>query len=131
MTLTKIETAKAPAAIGPYSQAIKAGDFLYCSGQVPLVPGTGELVAGGIEEQTNQSLENLQHVLGAAGVDFNSVVKTTIYLTDLGDFTVVNEIYASYCGEVAPARATVQVAALPKGALVEIDAVAYLVPCNP
>ncbi len=125
MVLTKIETTKAPAAIGPYSQAIKAGDFLYCSGQVPLVPGTAELVAGGIEEQTTQSLENLQQVLGAAGVDFNSVVKTTIYLTDLEDFSVVNEIYAGYCGEVAPARATVQVAALPKGALVEIDAVAY------
>ena len=126
MTLTKIETAKAPAAIGPYSQAIKVGDFLYCSGQVPLVPGTGELVAGGIKEQTKQSLENLQQVLDAAGGDFNSVVKTTIYLTDLGDFSIVNEIYAGYCGEVAPARATVQVAALPKGALVEIDAVAYL-----
>ena len=125
MVLTKIETTKAPAAIGPYSQAIKAGDFLYCSGQVPLVPGTAELVAGGIEEQTTQSLENLQQVIGADGVDFNSVVKTTIYLTDLEDFSVVNEIYAGYCGEVAPARATVQVAALPKGALVEIDAVAY------
>ena len=126
MVLTKIETVKAPAAIGPYSQAIQAGDFLYCSGQVPLVPGTAELVSGGIEEQTKQSMENLQQVLGAAKVDFNSVVKTTIYLTDLDDFSVVNEIYASYCGEVAPARATVQVAALPKGALVEIDAVAYL-----
>ena len=126
MTLTKVETTKAPAAIGPYSQAIKAGGFLYCSGQVPLVPGTAELVAGGIEEQTKQSLDNLLEVLVAAGCDFNSVVKTTIYLTDLGDFSVVNEIYAGYCGEVAPARATVQVAALPKGALVEIDAVAYL-----
>lgn len=126
MKLTKIETAKAPAAIGPYSQAIKVGDFLYCSGQVPLVAETGELVAGGVEEQTRQSLENLKQVLAAAGVDFNSVAKTTIYLTDLGDFTIVNEIYASFCGEVAPARATVQVAALPKGAMVEIDAVAYL-----
>lgn len=126
MKLIKIESSKAPAAIGSYSQAIRAGSFLYCSGQVPLAPETGELVSGGIEEQTKQSLENLQQVLGAAGVDFNSVVKTTIYLTDLGDFSVVNEIYAGYCGEVAPARATVQVAALPKGALVEIDAVAYL-----
>jgi 2-iminobutanoate/2-iminopropanoate deaminase len=126
MGLTKVETAKAPAAIGPYSQAIKAGDFLYCSGQVPLVPATGELVAGGIEKQTRQSLDNLQQVLSEAGVDFNSVVKTTIYLTDLGDFTVVNEIYAGYCGDIAPARATVQVAALPKGASVEIDAIAYL-----
>jgi 2-iminobutanoate/2-iminopropanoate deaminase len=126
MGLTKVETAKAPAAIGPYSQAIKAGDFLYCSGQVPLIPATGELVAGGIEKQTRQSLDNLQQVLSEAGVDFNSVVKTTIYLTDLGDFTVVNEIYAGYCGDIAPARATVQVAALPKGASVEIDAIAYL-----
>ena len=126
MKLTKIETVKAPAAIGPYSQAIKVGDFLYCSGQVPLVAETGELVVGGVEEQTRQSLENLKQVLAAAGVDFNSVAKTTIYLTDLGDFTVVNRIYASFCGEIAPARATVQVAALPKGALVEIDAVAYL-----
>lgn len=126
MGLTKVETAKAPAAIGPYSQAIKAGAFLYCSGQVPLDPSTGELVAGGIEKQTKQSLDNLQQVLSEAGVDFNSVVKTTIYLTNLGDFAVVNDIYAGYCGAVAPARATVQVAALPKGALVEIDAIAYL-----
>ena len=126
MNLINVETAKAPAAIGPYSQAIKAGGFLYCSGQVPLVPASGELVAGGVEKQTRQSLDNLQQVLNEAGVDFNSVVKTTIYLTDLGDFTTVNEIYAGYCGEVAPARATVQVAALPKGALVEIDAIAYL-----
>jgi len=126
MALTEIVTSKAPAAIGPYSQAIKAGDFIYCSGQVPLVPGTGELVAGGIKEQTTQSLENLRQVLHAAGVDFDSVVKTTIYLADLGDFAVVNEIYASYCGDVPPARATVQVAALPKEALVEIDAVVYL-----
>lgn len=126
MGLTKVETAKAPAAIGPYSQAIKAGDFLYCSGQVPLIPATGELAAGGIEKQTRQSLDNLQQVLSEAGVDFNSVVKTTIYLTNLGDFAVVNDIYAGYCGAVAPARATVQVAALPKGALVEIDAIAYL-----
>ena len=126
MVISKIESAEAPAAIGPYSQAIRAGDFLYCSGQIPLIPGTGELVAGGVEEQTNQSLKNLQQVLAAAGVNFESVVKTTIYLTDLGDFSVVNEVYAGYCGEVAPARATVQVAALPKGALVEIDAVAYL-----
>ncbi len=126
MKLIKVETAAAPAALGPYSQAVKAGDFLYCSGQVPLVPGTGELVVGGIMEQTRQSLGNLKSVLAAAGVDFNSVVKTTIYLTDLGNFSVVNDIYAGFCGEVSPARATVEVSALPKGALVEIDAVAYL-----
>ncbi len=126
MELKRIETDKAPEAIGPYSQAVSAGGFLYCSGQVPLVPGTAELVGGGIEAQTRQCLDNLRHVLGAADIDFNSVVKTTIYLTDLGDFSVVNDIYAGYCGEVAPARATVQVAALPKGAMVEIDAIAWL-----
>ena len=126
MQLTKVETTEAPAALGPYSQAVKAGDFLYCSGQVPLDAETGELVAGGVEEQTRQSLVNLKYVLAAAGIDFNAVVKTTIYLTDLGDFAVVNDVYAGFCGAVAPARATVEVSALPKGALVEIDAVAYL-----
>ncbi len=125
MGLNKIETKQAPAAIGPYSQSIQAGDFLFCSGQIPLLPETGEMVPGGIAEQTRQVLENLAEVLVAAGVDFSAVVKTTIYLTDLSNFTIVNEIYAGYCAEVAPARATVQVAALPKGALVEVDAVAY------
>jgi 2-iminobutanoate/2-iminopropanoate deaminase len=125
MGLDKIQTAKAPAAIGPYSQAIKAGDYLFCSGQIPLVPETGEIVAGGIEAQTRQALENLSAVLAAAGVDFAAVAKTTIYLVDLGDFAVVNEIYASYCAEPAPARATVQVAALPKGVQVEIDAIVF------
>ncbi len=126
MTLTKVQTTQAPAAIGPYSQAIKAGDFLFCSGQIPLVAETGEIVRGGVAEQARQVLQNLQKVLDAAGIDFESVVKTTIYLADMNDFSVVNEIYGSYFGEVAPARATVQVAALPKGALVEIDAIACL-----
>lgn len=125
MGLSKIETQKAPAAIGPYSQAVRAGDYLFCSGQIPLVPETGEMVAGGVAEQTRQVLDNLAQVLAEAGVDFSAVAKTTIYLADLGDFVRVNEIYAGYCAEVAPARATVQVAALPKGALVEIDAIAY------
>ncbi|MBE9486030.1 MAG: RidA family protein [Chloroflexi bacterium] len=125
MTLNKIETEKAPAAIGPYSQAVRAGNFLFCSGQLPLVPETGDMVAGGIEEQTRQVLDNLLQVLGAAGVAISAVVKTTIYLADMGDFAVVNEIYAGYCAAIAPARATVQVAALPKGSLVEIDAIAY------
>lgn len=123
--MEKIETTKAPAAIGPYSQAVRAGDYLFCSGQIPLVPESGEMVAGGVVEQTRQVLDNLMQVLIAAGTDFSTVVKTTIYLADLADFTVVNEIYAEYCVSIAPARATVQVAALPKGALVEIDAVAY------
>ncbi len=124
MAFTKIETPKAPAAIGPYSQAIKVGSFVYCSGQIPLVPETGEIIAGGIAEQTHQCLQNLQRVLAAAGADFDAVVKTTIYLADLDSFSVVNDIYAGYCGEIAPARATVEVAGLPKGALVEIDAIA-------
>ncbi len=121
----KIETSQAPAAIGPYSQAVRAGDYVFCSGQIPLIPETGEMVIGGVVEQARQVLSNLLQVLRAAGVDFGSVVKTTIYLVDLGDFAIVNEIYAEVCADVAPARATVQVAALPKGALVEIDAVAY------
>lgn len=122
--MKKVETDKAPAAIGPYSQAVQAGGFLFCSGQIPLRPETGEMVAGGIAEQTRQVLTNLSAVLAAAGSDFKSVVKTTIYLADLTDFAVVNDIYAEFCSEPAPARATVQVAALPKGALIEIDAVA-------
>lgn len=125
MGLNKIQTDKAPAAIGPYSQAIKAGDYLFCSGQIPLQPETGEIIAGGIAAQTRQVLNNLAVVFAAAGVDFASVAKTTIYLVDLGDFAVVNEIYAGYCAVPAPARVTVQVAALPKGALVEIDAIVY------
>jgi len=124
--ITKIETESAPAAIGPYSQAVKAGDFIYCSGQIPLVPGTANLVEGGVAEQTVQVMENLKQVLLAAGSDFDSVVKTTIYLADMNDFATVNEQYSAYFGAIAPARATVQVAALPKGALVEIDAVAHL-----
>jgi 2-iminobutanoate/2-iminopropanoate deaminase len=123
--MEKIETTKAPAAIGPYSQAVRAGDYLFCSGQIPLLPESGEMISGGVAKQTRQMLDNLAQVLAAAGVDFSSVVKTTIYLADLADFNTVNEIYAEYCVSIAPARATVQVAALPKGALVEIDAVAY------
>jgi 2-iminobutanoate/2-iminopropanoate deaminase len=123
--MEKIETTKEPAAIGPYSQAVRAGDYLYCSGQIPLLPDSGDMVSGGVAEQTRQVLDNLVQVLIAAGVDFSAVVKTTIYLADLADFAVVNEIYAEYCVTVAPARATVQVAGLPKGALVEIDAIAY------
>ena len=123
--MEKIETTTAPAASGPYSQAVRAGDYLFCSGQIPLLPESGEIVAGGVAAQTRQVLDNLVQVLAAAGVDFSSVVKTTIYLADMADFAVVNEVYAEYCVSIAPARATVQVAALPKGALVEIDAVAY------
>ncbi len=122
--IQKIETKNAPAAIGPYSQAVKVAGFVYCSGQIPLRPDTGEFVDGGVAEQTTQVMENLKQVLSAAGCDLNAVVKTTIYLTCMDDFSVVNEQYSRYFGQIAPARATVQVAALPKGALVEIDAVA-------
>ncbi len=119
----KVHTDKAPRAIGPYSQAIDTGDFVFLSGQIGLDPGTGQMKAG-VEEQTHQVMRNLQAVLEAVGLDFSHVVKTTIYLQDLNDFQKVNEIYASYLQEPYPARATVQVAALPKGALVEIEMIA-------
>jgi len=126
MSKTAVTTARAPSAIGPYSQAVKAGELVFCSGQIPLDPATGELVAGGIDAQTAQVVKNLGEVLGAAGAGWADVVKTTIYLTDLADFAVVNRVYGEVAGTVPPARATVQVAALPKGAAVEIDAVAHL-----
>lgn len=121
-----IATSFAPAAIGPYSQAIRAGDFVFLSGQIPLDPKTGELVEGDIAVQTERVLDNLAAVLAEAGCSFGHVVRTTIYLTDLGNFQAVNQAYAKRFKTVPPARATVQVAALPKGAQVEIDAIAYL-----
>ncbi len=122
-----VSTAGAPKAIGPYSQAISAaaGQLLFCSGQIPLDPATGEMVgAGDVRAQTERVLENLGAVLTAGGASFGSVVKTTIFLLDLGDFGVVNEIYARYFPGSPPARATVQAAGLPRGALVEIEAIA-------
>ena len=119
-----ISTADAPAAIGPYSQAIKSGDLVFLSGQVPIDPKTGELVGGDIAAQTERVLDNLAAVLAASGAAFDDVVKTTIYLVDLGDFQVVNQTYAKRFSAAPPARATVQVSALPKGARVEIDAIA-------
>ena len=124
MAIEKISTESAPAAIGPYSQAVRSGGFIFCSGQIPLLPETGEIVEGGIIEQTHQVMRNLGAVLHAAGVDFSAVVKTTIFLADLGDFSAVNGIYGQYVADPAPARATIQVAGLPKGALVEIEAIA-------
>lgn len=121
-----VSTSAAPAAIGPYSQAITAGDFLFASGQIPLDPATGALITGGIAEQTHQVLKNLTGVLAAAGVGFDKVVKTTVYLADMGDFAAVNEIYATYFPQPAPARATVQAARLPRDVRVEIDLIAYL-----
>ncbi|MBI5446998.1 MAG: RidA family protein [Deltaproteobacteria bacterium] len=120
----KISTAEAPAAIGPYSQAIGAGGWLFCSGQIPLDPGTGELVTGGIEEQTRRVLENLRAVLAAGGSGLERVVKTTVFLADLDDFAAMNAIYGEYFVGVSPARSTVQVAALPRGARIEIEAIA-------
>jgi 2-iminobutanoate/2-iminopropanoate deaminase len=121
-----IATEDAPAAIGPYSQAVKSGSLLFLSGQIPLDPKTGAMVPGGIVEQTERVLDNLAAVLAAGGASFANVVRTTIYLTDLGDFAKVNEAYGKRFGASAPARATVQVAALPRGAAVEIDAIASL-----
>ena len=119
-----IHTDAAPAAIGPYSQAVKAGDLVFCSGQIALVPGTTELAQGGVAEQTRQAMKNLAAVLEAAGSSLDGVLKTTIFLTDLGDFAVVNEVYGSFFGDAPPARATIQVAALPLGSRVEVEAVA-------
>lgn len=119
-----ISTPDAPAAIGPYSQAIRSGDLVFLSGQVPLDPKTGELVRADIATETDRVLDNLGAVLAAAGCSFANVVKTTIFLTDLGDFQVVNATYAKRFGNPPPARATIQVSALPKGARVEIEAIA-------
>lgn len=125
MSKEAIVTERAPAAIGPYSQAIKAGDYVFFSGQIPLEPETGELVAGGIVAQTEQVMKNLQAMLEAANLDASAVVKTTIFLVNMDDFPIVNDIYARTFVSPAPARATVAVAALPKGALVEIEWVAF------
>ncbi len=126
MSFKVITTDAAPAAIGPYSQAIRVGEFLYCSGQIPLDPQTGEIVGGGIVEQAERVMANIEAVLAAAGTDFSKVVKTTIFMQDLGDFANVNEVYGRFFTGPAPARSTVQVAGLPKGALVEIETVVFL-----
>jgi 2-iminobutanoate/2-iminopropanoate deaminase len=119
-----IKTDKAPAAIGPYSQAIREGGLLFCSGQIPLDPATGKMVAGGIEAQTERVLKSLEAVLSAGGASLASVVKTTVYLADLADFPAMNAVYGRFFPQDPPARATIQAAKLPAGALVEIDAVA-------
>lgn len=121
-----ISTPGAPAAIGPYSQAIKVGSLLFLSGQIPLDPATGQLVAGGIEAQTRQVFANIGEILTAAGLSFDHVVSATVYVADMNDFAKVNEIYATYFNAPAPARATVQVARLPKDALVEIQVIATI-----
>jgi 2-iminobutanoate/2-iminopropanoate deaminase len=129
MVRQTIAAAEAPKAIGPYAQAVSvpAGRLVFCSGQIPLDPATGELVgAGDIRAQAKRVLENLVAVLAAAGASFADVTKTTIYLTDLRDFAAVNEVYAGFVGDAPPARATVQVAGLPRGAAIEIEAIAVL-----
>ena len=127
MSQTKlaIATTEAPTAIGPYSQAIRVGDLVFTSGQIPIDPGTGEFVPGGIAEQTEQVLRNLRAVLVAAGLDLSHVVKTTVFLKSMGDFAAMNEVYSRhFAGTVAPARSTVQVVALPKDSLIEIEVIA-------
>ena len=124
MALQTVATAGAPQAIGPYSQAINAGGFLFTAGQVALDPATGELVTGGIAEQTTRALENLRAVLSAAGSSLDEVVKTTVFLVDMADFSAMNEVYGRVFGAHRPARSTVAVAALPRGARVEIEVIA-------
>jgi 2-iminobutanoate/2-iminopropanoate deaminase len=124
MALDLVSTAGAPKAIGPYSQAVNANGFIFTAGQVALEPSTGELVAGGISEQTTRALENLRAVLTAAGSSLSDVVKTTVFLVDMADFTAMNEVYGRAFGSHRPARSTVAVAGLPRGARVEIDVIA-------
>ena len=119
-------TSKAPAAVGPYSQAIKAGNVVYCSGQIPLVPETGEIVEGDIKAQAKQSLENVKAVLTEAGATFSNVVKTTVFIVDMADFGAINEVYAEYFGDHKPARSCVAVNELPKGARVEVEVLVVL-----
>lgn len=128
MTLKReiVSTTDAPAAVGPYSQAVRVGSFIYTAGQIPLVPGTGKLAEGDIKAQTRQVIQNLNHVLAAAGSSLSDVVKTTIFLTDMGDFAAVNEIYGGFFKNDPPARSTVQVSALPLGARVEIEVIAVV-----
>lgn len=123
---TVISTAKAPAAIGPYSQAIQVGHLVYTSGQIPIDPATGQFVEGGIKEQTRQSLLNVKAILEEAGLTMENVVKTTVFMADMGDFAEMNAVYAEFFSELFPARSAVAVKSLPKGALVEIEVVAGL-----
>ena len=121
-----VTTEKAPKALGPYSQAIVAGGFVFASGQVPIDPATGNFVAGGIKEQTKQSLTNVTHVLAEAGIDLSHVVKTTVFLSDMDNFAAMNEVYATFFKEPSPARSAVAVKTLPKGALVQTEVAAAL-----
>ena len=120
-----ISTSKAPAAIGPYSQAVQVGNFLYTSGQIPIDPATGQFAEGGIKEQTRQSLLNVKAILEESGLTLGDVVKTTVFMADMNDFADMNSVYAEFFSEPYPARSAVAVKTLPKGALVEIEVVAY------
>lgn len=122
--MERIQTEKAPAAIGPYSQAIKTGNLIFCSGQIPINPATGNIVDGGIEEQAHQALKNVCNLLEAAGSSINKVVKTTVFLADMNDFVTVNGIYAQYFSEPFPARSAVAVKTLPKNVLIEVEVIA-------
>lgn len=124
MEKTVVSTKDAPAAIGPYSQAIKAGGFVFVSGQIPIIPASGELMSGDIKSQTRQVLENLKHILAAAGSSLDKVVKTTVFLRDLNDYAAINNVYSEYFSQKPPARAAVQAARLPKDVGVEIEAIA-------
>ena len=126
MSTRSVQTDAAPAAIGPYSQAIIAGGFLYTAGQIPIDPGTGQVVEGDIVSQTRRVMDNLQAVLAAAGASWKDVVKTTVFLQDMADFPRMNEVYSAAMGDARPARSTVQVAGLPRGVRVEIELVAHL-----
>jgi 2-iminobutanoate/2-iminopropanoate deaminase len=121
-----IATDRAPAAIGPYSQAVRAGAFLFCSGQIPMEPASGEMVSGDIAQETRRVLENLKAVVEDAGGSLQDVVKVTVYLADLADFAAMNAVYEEYFGGAKPARATIQAAALPRGALIEVDCIAVV-----
>jgi len=124
MSMKTINTDKAPTAIGPYSQAIVANGFVFCAGQIPIDPANGQLITGDVKVQTERVLSNLAAVLAAAGASWSDVVKTTVFLQDFNDFAVVNEIYGRVLGDARPARSTVQVAMLPRGVAIEIDAIA-------
>ena len=124
--LEAVSTASAPKALGPYSQAIRAGQFLFVSGQVPIDPATGDLVAGSIADQTRRALQNIGEILSASGCSFRQVVRTTVYLADLADFPAMNDAYATFFTAPQPARSTIQAAKLPKDARIEIDVIAFL-----
>ncbi len=119
-----VRTTEAPAAIGPYSQAVVVGDLVFCSGQIPLDPATGQMIEGDVQAQTHRVLQNLRAVLEAAGSSLSQVVKTTVFLQNMNDFAAMNAVYSEYFGDQPPARSTVEVARLPRGALVEIECIA-------